>query len=60
MGAHAYTYQAFLLQKIDLVNQGSHLKSFEWSGLFAPSPLQFGESSFKGGGWVIGFHSRTI
>jgi hypothetical protein len=48
MGGHAYTYQAFPFQEIDLVDQGSHLRGFQWSGLFAPSPMEFRESSYEG------------
>jgi hypothetical protein len=41
--------QAFLFQEIDFINQGGHLRSFEWSRLFTPSPLELGESSHEGG-----------
>jgi hypothetical protein len=49
MGSHAHACQAFLFQEIDLIDQGSHLRSFKWSGLFTPSPLELGESSHEGG-----------
>jgi hypothetical protein len=48
MGVHAHTYQAFLFQEINLIDQGGHLWSFEWSGLFTPSPLELRESSHEG------------
>jgi hypothetical protein len=41
--------QAFLFQEIDFIDQGGHLRSFEWSRLFTPSPLELGESSHEGG-----------
>jgi hypothetical protein len=49
MGDHAHTCQAFLFQEVDLINQGSHLWSFEWSGLFTPRPLELRESSHERG-----------
>jgi hypothetical protein len=49
MGGHAHAFQAFLFQKIDLVDQGSHLRSFERSGLFTATPLELGESTYEGG-----------
>jgi hypothetical protein len=48
MGGHAHAYQAFLFQEINLIDQGGHLWSFEWSGLFTPSPLELRESSHEG------------
>jgi hypothetical protein len=49
MGAHTRAYQAFLFKETDLIDQGGHLRSFEWSGLFTPSPLEIGKSSHEGG-----------
>jgi hypothetical protein len=49
MDGYAHTSQALIFQEIDLVDQGNHLRSFEWSGLFAPSSLEFEESSYEGG-----------
>jgi hypothetical protein len=47
MGGHAYCCQAFLLQEIDLVRQGSDLGELEWSRFFTPSSLELGESAYK-------------
>jgi hypothetical protein len=61
MGGHIDSYQAVLFQEIDLVGQLRNVGEFERSGLFAPSPLELGEPAEKwGGGWVHGFHSRTM
>jgi hypothetical protein len=49
MDGHAHAYHAFLFQEIDLIDQGGHLRSFKWSRVFTPSPLELGESSHKGG-----------
>jgi hypothetical protein len=49
MGSHTHAYQTFLFQEIDPINQRGHLRSFEWSRLFTPSPLELGESSHEGG-----------
>jgi hypothetical protein len=49
MGGHTHPCQAFLFQKIDLVNQGNHLRSFERSRLFTPSSLELRESAYEGG-----------
>jgi hypothetical protein len=48
MGGHRHACRAFLFHKIDLIDQGGHLRSFEWSGLFTPSPLELRESSHQG------------
>jgi hypothetical protein len=55
MGGYAHTCQAFLFQEVNLVNQGSHLRSFERSRLFTPSSLVLGESAYYGGeaGFVV-------
>jgi hypothetical protein len=50
MGSHTHACQAFLFQEIDPIDQGSHLRSFVWSGLFTPRPLELGESSHEGRG----------
>jgi hypothetical protein len=52
---HTHTGQAFLFQEVDLVNQGSHLRSFEWSRFFTPSSLELGELAYEGGeaGFVV-------
>jgi hypothetical protein len=47
MGGHADSCQAFLLQKIDQVGQGSDLGEHEWSWFIAPSSLELGESAYK-------------
>jgi hypothetical protein len=47
MGVHVDSRQAFLLQEIDLVSQGSDLGELEWSRFFAPSSLELGESAYK-------------
>jgi hypothetical protein len=61
MGGHAHACQAFFFQEVDLVNQGSHLRSFEQSRLFTPSSLELGKSAYeRKGGWVRGSHSRTM
>jgi hypothetical protein len=49
MGGYAHACQALLFQEVDLVNQGSHLGSFEWSRLFTPGSLELGELACEGG-----------
>jgi hypothetical protein len=49
MGSYAHACQAFLFQEVDLVNQGSHLRSFERSRRFTPSFLELRESAYEGG-----------
>jgi hypothetical protein len=49
MGSYAHAYQALLFQEVDLVNQGSHLRSFQRSRLFTPGSLGLGESAYEGG-----------
>jgi hypothetical protein len=55
IGGYTHTGQAFLFQEVDLVNQGSHLRSFEWSRFFTPSSLELGELAYEGGeaGFVV-------
>jgi hypothetical protein len=55
MGGYAHTCQALLFQEVDLVDQGSHLRSFERSRLFTPGSLEHGESAYEGGevGFVV-------
>jgi hypothetical protein len=48
MGGHAHACQAFLFQEVDLVDQGSHLRSFERSRLFTPSSLELWKSAHEG------------
>jgi hypothetical protein len=48
MGGHTHAYQAFLFQEVDLVDQGSNLRSFEWSMLFTPSSLELEKSGYEG------------
>jgi hypothetical protein len=49
MGGHTHAYQAFLFQEVDLVDQSSHLRDFEWSPLFTPGSLELGELAYEGG-----------
>jgi hypothetical protein len=49
MGVHAHACQAFTFQKIDFIDQGGHLRSFEWSKIFTPSPLEHRELSHEDG-----------
>jgi hypothetical protein len=58
MGGYAHACQALLFQEVDLVNQGSHLMSFEWSRLFTPGPLELGEPAYKVG--EVGFMVLTV
>jgi hypothetical protein len=55
MGGYAHACQALLFQEVDLVNRGSHLRSFEWSRLFTPGSLELEESAYEGGedGFVV-------
>jgi hypothetical protein len=55
MGGHAHTGHTFFIQKIDFVDQSYHLRGFKRSRLFAPRPMEFGESADKGGeaGFVV-------
>jgi hypothetical protein len=55
MGGYTHAYQTFFFQEVDLVNQGSHLRSFEWSRLLTPCSLDHAESAYKGGedGFVV-------
>jgi hypothetical protein len=48
MGGHAHACQAFLFQEVDLVDQESHLRSFEQSRLFTPSSLVLRKSAYEG------------
>jgi hypothetical protein len=49
MGGHTHAYQAFPFQGVDLVDQGSHLRDFEWSHLFTPGSFKLRESAYVGG-----------
>jgi hypothetical protein len=49
VGSHAHTSRTFPFLKVDLVDQGSHLRGFKGSRLFTPSSLELGESAYKGG-----------
>jgi hypothetical protein len=49
MGGYAHACQALLFQEVDLVNQGIHLGSFEWSRLFTPGSLELEELGYEGG-----------
>jgi hypothetical protein len=49
MGGYADAYQALIFQEVDLVNQGSHLRSFGRSRLFTPGSLELGELAYEGG-----------
>jgi hypothetical protein len=55
MGSHAHTCQAFLLQEVDLVDQGSHLRSFERSRLLTPGSMELKELAYEGrdAGFVV-------
>jgi hypothetical protein len=48
MGCHTHTCQALLLQEVDLVNLGHHLRSFEQSRLFSPGSLELRELAYGG------------
>jgi hypothetical protein len=48
MGRYAHACQTFFLQAVDLLNQGSHLRSFDQSRLPIPSSLELGELSCEG------------
>jgi hypothetical protein len=48
MGGYADSSQATLFQGVNLVSQGSDMRKFERCGFFAPSPLKFRESAYKG------------
>jgi hypothetical protein len=48
MGGHAHTYQTFLIQGVDLVDQGSQLSNFERSRLFTPGSLELKELAYNG------------
>jgi hypothetical protein len=58
MGSHAHAYQAFLFQVVDLVDQSSHLRDFEWSRLFTLGSLELGELAYEG--WEDGFVILTV
>jgi hypothetical protein len=47
MGGQAHACQAFPFHEVDLVDQGSHLRSFEWSTLFTPGSLELRELVFE-------------
>jgi hypothetical protein len=49
MGGYADAYQALIIQEVDLVNQGSHLRSFGRSRLFTLGSLELGELAYEGG-----------
>jgi hypothetical protein len=49
MGGHAHTCQAFLFPEVDLVDQSSHLRDFEWSRLFTLGFLEHGGLAYDGG-----------
>jgi hypothetical protein len=48
MGGHAHTSQAFLFQEVDLVDQSSHLRDFEWSRIFTPCSLELEKLAYEG------------
>jgi hypothetical protein len=48
MGGYIDFGQTMLFQCINLVSQGSNMREFERCGFFAPSPLKFRESAYKG------------
>jgi hypothetical protein len=47
MCSYADSHQAFFLQYVDLVGQGSNLGELKWSQLFAPSSLELGEPAYE-------------
>jgi hypothetical protein len=47
MCGRADSCQAFFLQEVDLVGQGSYLREFECSRCLTPSSLELGESAYK-------------
>jgi hypothetical protein len=49
MGGYTHAYQALLFEEVDHVNQGSHLRSFEWNTHFTPGSLELGEMAYEGG-----------
>jgi hypothetical protein len=53
VGGHAHAYQAFLFQEVDLADQSSYLRDFEWSRLFTPGSMEFRELAYEGrlGSW---------
>jgi hypothetical protein len=55
MGSYAHACQALLFEEVDLVNQGSYLRTFEQNGLFTPGSLELRESAYEGGeaGFVV-------
>jgi hypothetical protein len=48
MGGHAHASQALLFQEINFVDQGSHLRNFEWSRLFTPSSVELRKLAYEG------------
>jgi hypothetical protein len=58
MGSHAHAYQAFLFQEVDLVDQSSHLRDFEWNRLFTPGSLELRELAYEGR--EAGFVTLTV
>jgi hypothetical protein len=49
MGGYAHACQALVFQEVDLVNLGSHLRSFERSRLFTPGSMEHRELAYEGG-----------
>jgi hypothetical protein len=48
VGGYIDSGQTVLFQGNNLVSQGSDMRKFERSGFFAPCPLKFRESAYKG------------
>jgi hypothetical protein len=48
VGGYVDSGQNMLFQGNNLVSQGSDMKEFERCGFFAPCPLKFRESAYKG------------
>jgi hypothetical protein len=49
MGGYIHACQALLFQEVDLVHQGSHLRSFEHCRLFTLGSLELRQSAYKAG-----------
>jgi hypothetical protein len=58
MGGHTHACQAFLFQEVDLVDQGSYLRSFEQSRFFTSSSLELEKSAYEGR--EVGFMLLTV
>jgi hypothetical protein len=52
---------SILFQEVDLVDQSSHMRDFEWSRLFTPASFELWEVGLRWkGGWVCDSHNRTM